>query len=37
MGLRPKTLKGYINDICYGRGCMLLQGEPLPETCEVTK
>ena len=37
MGLRPKTLKGCIDDICYGSGCMLLQGEPMLETCEVTK
>jgi len=33
MAICPATLKGCCDDICYGSGCLKLDGEPMLERC----
>jgi hypothetical protein len=33
MAICPKDLKPCIDDLCYGSGCLRLDGEPMLERC----
>ena len=33
MAICPATLQGCIDDLCYGGGCLKLNGEPMLKKC----